>query len=228
MNQGLLLLFLAIAARAAALRRQQTLVVLFLVGCAAPAGQPGAHATGVFAAACAELLRHGGGVAGREGAEARGDGEWQRRVYNWPDKKFRRYYRVKRARFHQLCSALAAPQYLLLRTGSRNGKVITIEQVVGACLRRLATGDGDFFSIAEAHGMAESTLQGRFAHFLRAMRLVYEANTIALPTAAELPAVMKAFEEIAGLPQCCGALDGTHVAWRPVRHRGLRAPAARS
>ena len=116
------------------------------------------------------------------------------------------------AAFFLLCT-LKAPELGLFRPGSRNGKVLYIEQVVGACVRRLAT-TGDFFAIAEDHGMAESTLHGRFPLFLRAVRQVYEATTIALPTADEMPDVMAGFEAIAGFPQCCGALDGTHVPWR--------------
>lgn len=215
MNQpALLALFLVMAgARAAALRRQQMLLLLLLAGPAGHAyGQPAARVAGVFAA-CAQMLRHGGGAAGRVGAQERGDTEWQRRVFSWPERKFRRYYRLKRKRFRQLCEALSAPEHHLFRAGSRNGKVLSIEQVVAACLRRLAS-TSDFFSVAEEHGMAESTLHDRFPLFLRAMRQVYEAKTIALPTAAEMAAVMAGFEAIAGFPQCCGALDGTHIPWR--------------
>ena len=216
MNRAALLaLFIAIAGAHAALQRRQLVLALLLAGgCAGGVGgggQPAAHVAAVFAA-CAHMLRHGGGAAGRVGAMARGDESWQRRVRDWPESKFRRYYRVKRKRFHQLCVALEAPEYHLFRGGSRNGKVLCIEQIVAACLRRLGT-TSDFFSVAEEHGMAESTLHGRFPLFLRAMRQVYEAKSIALPTAAELPAVMAGFQAIAGFPGC-GALDGTHIPWR--------------
>jgi hypothetical protein len=93
MNQpALLALFLVMAgARAAALRRQQMLLLLLLAGPAGHAyGQPAARVAGVFAA-CAQMLRHGGGAAGRVGAQERGDTEWQRRVFSWPERKFRRY-----------------------------------------------------------------------------------------------------------------------------------------
>ena len=150
----LVLLVLIASARAAALRRQQLVVLLLLLAGSGGSADAGACVAGVFSA-CADVLRHGGGTAGRVGALERCDEAWKQRVFRWPEAKFRRYYRVKRKRFFQLCTALKTPELGLFRPGSRNGKVLDIEQVVGACLRRLAT-TGDFFAIAEDHGMAES------------------------------------------------------------------------
>jgi len=208
-----------IANQAAARRRRfLTLAALVATGHVTDTAAPStrlAHAVATGFTAWGASQRHGGSATGRPRTREHGS-DW--RLYQSPERfgevRFRRYYRVSSARFKTLCEAMSKEEYGILRTRSRNGMAITIEQTVGACLRYLGSGS-DLFSCALAHGMGESTLHQKLPLFLRAMRAEYETAAIRLPTAVELPAVMKKFENIQGFPNCWSAIDGTHFPWRP-------------
>lgn len=187
-------------------------------------------AVGATAVACGTLSRavaHGGSAPGRRWSDVRDDGAWRTKLLRWPAVKFRRYYRVSRALFDKLCTDLSSPDLRLARMNNY-GRGVLIQQVVGACLRRLASGE-DLFQIAEAHDMSESLLHERVPLFCKALIKLYCADSIKLPTdEAELKHIMRGYEAIAGLPQCCGSMDGTHIPWRPpadktaeyINHKG--------
>ena len=173
-----------------------------------------------FGSALASVTWHGGSAKGRAWSLPRGE-HWKLVQQRWPTDKFRRYYRVEKTRFQALCADLADPQWRLYRVNSA-GRGLSIEQVVGACLRRLGSG-ADLFSVAEDHGMSEAALHERMRLFCRAVRGLYESDRIKLPTDEdELRGIMRGFSLPAGFVYCCGAIDGTHVPVRPPAEKAAQ------
>ena len=173
-------------------------------------------AVGAAALACGALAHtvfHGGSPPLRRWSDVRDDGAWRTKQVRWSDAKFRRYYRVSRRLFTKLCADLSDPA-LRLERRNNYGRGVSIQQVVGACLRRLASG-GDLFDVAEAHDLSESLLHNRMRLFCKALIQLYCADCIKLPTEEdELRRIMRGFEAIAGFPLCCGCMDGVHMPWR--------------
>lgn len=216
-RQALLILLLACVAAAhlhhESLRRTTVLLTALgsALGAGVGAGLALAGTAGAYSALAA-LMRHGGSLPGRRFTDQRRGG-WPERMSRWSEPKFKRFYRVSRARFKSLCADLSDPA---LRVVRRNGygRGASAEQVVGACLRRLASGE-DYFAVAEDHGISEALLCERFPVFCRAINKLYMETTITLPTGAEIRRVQAGFQTIHGLVGCCGAIDGTHFPFRP-------------
>lgn len=77
-------------------------------------------------------------------------------------------------------------------------------------LHRLGVG-GPLHHVASLYGVGKSTLCKVFRDFIRAI-LKHRNRFISWPNnASRLQAIKDGFEEKQGFPNCCGALDVTHI-----------------
>ena len=169
----------------------------------------------VVVATCARPQMFSGSSKGREFELPRDGGEWFRNypMDRWTARQFTRYYRVPMATFSRLVDELG-PE--MENNGSRSREPIDGRRLIAACLRRLATG-GDLDSIADRHGYSEGRLREAMRLFCRLVRRRFQHSLFGLPTGNRLVEIMERFRVEHGVPQCAGAIDGTHIPWRPPK-----------
>ena len=85
--------------------------------------------------------------------------------------------------------------------------------ITGIVLRRLAVGIS-FFDLGRDFGVGEETARVKCQEFYAVFSRVMLKRVVKLPRGEELKKVMHEFYQTRGLPNCCFALDGTHVPWR--------------
>ncbi|KAE8671986.1 hypothetical protein F3Y22_tig00111877pilonHSYRG00289 [Hibiscus syriacus] len=91
-----------------------------------------------------------------------------------------------------------------------NGKPLSLNDQVAVALRRLSSGES-LSIIGDTFGMNQSAVSQITWRFVEAMEerglhhLSWPSNE------AEMEAIKSKFEKIRGLPNCCGAIDITHV-----------------
>jgi hypothetical protein len=115
---------------------------------------------------------------------------------------FRSHFRISPATMEWLCQQVAP---LVERMDTHYRQSVPVKKRVAMALFRLATG-AKYSEVADKFGLGESTafictrqlcdaLCTRFKHFL------------AFPKPELLDQIAKRFEQISGLPNCCGAID---------------------
>lgn len=92
------------------------------------------------------------------------------------------------------------------------------DALVAVAIRRLGSGDS-LKSVGELFGIEKSTVSKTTSEFLKAMYAKGIDHHLRWPsTEAEMKEVKSKFEKIQGLPNCCGAIDTTHILRsRPAR-----------
>ena len=173
---------------------------------------------GIIAAVCAFHLSSSvkdwkGSVEGRLHEKPR-DSRWfdEFPMDKWDHNDFVNYYRVPMSLFRRLVQMFGGD---LEQGGSTSRDPVSGARIVAACLRRLGTG-GSGKVIADRHGFSEGILRDRLPRFCRLLRRHF-SGLFALPTGQRLVEVIEGFREINGMPQCAGAINGTHIPWRPPR-----------
>jgi DDE superfamily endonuclease len=98
---------------------------------------------------------------------------------------------------------------------------LTVEHIVAAVLYRLAHGAG-LHAVANMFGIAESTVSVLTVEVCSAVVSALMPEVIRMPSADRLQEVVDGFRARSGLPNCVGAVDGTHVPLdvRPPQHAG--------
>lgn len=62
--------------------------------------------------------------------------------------------------------------------------------------------------------MGPSTVREAITSVARALYASY-SHVLQLPqTMEQIKSIMDGFEQIAGIPHCAGAIDGTHIPWK--------------
>ncbi|GMI80688.1 Harbinger family of plant transposase 1 [Hibiscus trionum] len=126
-------------------------------------------------------------------------------------KSFESVFRISRKTFNYICSLVK--EDLMARQSSYtdiNGKPLSLNDQVAVALRRLSSGES-LSIIGDTFGMNQSTVSQITWRFVEAMEerglhhLSWPSNV------AEMEEIKSKFEKIRGLPNCCGAIDITHV-----------------
>lgn len=125
--------------------------------------------------------------------------------------KFESIFKISRKTFNYICSLVRDD--LGAKTSNvvfANGHVMSIEDQVAIALRRLSSGDS-LLSIGLSFGLNHSTVAQvtwRFIEVMeeRGMHHLHWPNS-----EQELKSIKCKFERLRGLPNCCGAIDTTHI-----------------
>ncbi|XWS56545.1 hypothetical protein CRYUN_Cryun09bG0094500 [Craigia yunnanensis] len=126
-------------------------------------------------------------------------------------KSFESVFRISRKTFNYICSLVK--EDMMARQSSFsdiNGKPLSLNDQVAVALRRLSSGES-LSIIGDTFGMNQSTVSQITWRFVEAMeeRGLHHLNWPS--TEAEMEQIKSKFEKIRGLPNCCGAIDITHV-----------------
>ncbi len=138
------------------------------------------------------------------------------------DRAVREALRLPLPAFRNLCDRLRpvlerSPQSFMIR-----GEILTVEHITAAVLYRLAHG-GVVHAVSHMFGIAESTLSLLTREVCNAIVVVLMPEVICLPAAERVREVCHLFRLRSGLPNCFGAVDGTHIQLS-VRPPQSRAP----
>ena len=119
---------------------------------------------------------------------------------------FRRVLRADRKTFWEIVSKVG-PQ--MDKESASKRKCVKVDKRVAVALYHYAHG-GTFFATGEKFGIATSTAHGIVFEFIEVVLAVYQ-DRLVFPTGAKLEQVIKGFESKRQLPNCCGAIDCSHV-----------------
>ncbi|KVI11978.1 hypothetical protein Ccrd_009595 [Cynara cardunculus var. scolymus] len=125
--------------------------------------------------------------------------------------QFESVFKVSRKTFNYICSLISEP--MMAKTTNfvfLNGKSMSLNDQVALALRRLSSGDS-LIGVANFFGTNHSTVSQvtwRFVETLEERGL----HHLQWPsTEHEMTQIKSKFENIRGLPNCCGAIDTTHI-----------------
>lgn len=124
--------------------------------------------------------------------------------------KFESIFKISRKTFDYIGSLveedmLAKTSYYYL-----NGEPLSVNDQVAVALRRLSSGDS-LCTVGESFGMNQSTVSQLTWRFVEAMEERGLHHLCWPSTEAEMEKIKSEFEKIRGLPNCCGAIDTTHI-----------------
>lgn len=91
-----------------------------------------------------------------------------------------------------------------------NGKPMCLNDQVAIALRRLSSGDS-LIAVADSFGTNHSTVSQLTWRFVEAMEERGIHHLQWPSTEQEMTKIKSKFEKIRGLPNCCGAIDTTHI-----------------
>ena len=90
-----------------------------------------------------------------------------------------------------------------------NGRPLSVNDQVAIALRRLSSGDS-LLTVGQSFGVNQSTVSQVTWRFVETME-ERGLHHLRWPTAKEMESIKAQFEDIRGLPNCCGAIDVTHI-----------------
>jgi hypothetical protein len=130
------------------------------------------------------------------------------------DEKFKSFFRVSRKTFDYICSMVkpdlsSRPLSVIITV---EGRVLTVEKQVAIALRRLASGESQH-NVGESFDVGQSIVSQVTWKFVEAME-ERGMHHLKWPDANEMKEIKSKFEMIQGLPNCCGAIDTTHIVMR--------------
>jgi len=130
------------------------------------------------------------------------------------DEKFKSFFSVSRKTFDYICSLVkpdlsSRPLSIIITV---EGRVLTVDKQVAIALRRLASGESQH-NVGESFDVGQSIVSQVTWKFVEALeeRGMHHLNW---PDANEMKEIKSKFEMIQGLPNCCGAIDTTHIIMR--------------
>ncbi|XP_059666212.1 protein ALP1-like isoform X2 [Cornus florida] len=91
-----------------------------------------------------------------------------------------------------------------------NGKLLCLNDRVAVALRRLSSGES-LSAVGDALGINQSTVAQITWRFVEAMEERGLHHLYWPSTEEEMNEIKSKFEKIRGLPNCCGAIDTTHI-----------------
>lgn len=136
-------------------------------------------------------------------------------VSAYEDFRWRNFMGMPRRVFYWMVSEVAD---ILQRQVTRFRKPVPVEIRVGACLHRLVSGH-TYFHVGDRFGLGESTVQELMEEVIQAIITVFGPGYLKWPTGDDLKAVSDGFQRRAGLPNCVGAIDGSHIRIRSPTSR---------
>ncbi|KAG0450276.1 hypothetical protein HPP92_026994 [Vanilla planifolia] len=124
---------------------------------------------------------------------------------------FESVFKMSRKTFNYICSLVRDD--LMAKTSNfsfSNGHLMTIEDQVAIALRRLSSGDS-LLSIGLSFGLNHSTVSAVTWRFVEAMEERGFHHLRWPNSEQEMESIKRKFEKVRGLPNCCGAIDTTHI-----------------
>ena len=109
--------------------------------------------------------------------------------------------------FTYLCNQLR-PR--IMRRNSRFHTAISVEQSVAITIWCLAT-PCEYQTIGHLFGVARSTICVVVHEVCKPVVKVLQPKYIQFPTGDQLQTILAGFEELWNIPQCVGAIDGSHM-----------------
>ncbi|KAL3518251.1 hypothetical protein ACH5RR_020840 [Cinchona calisaya] len=123
---------------------------------------------------------------------------------------FESIFNMSRRTFEYVCSL--AREHMMVKThfAFSNGKPMSLHDQVALALRRLSSGSS-LISIGDSFGTHHSTVSQVTWRFVEAIERKGLHHIRWPSTEKELTEIKSKFEQIGGLPNCCGAIDTTHI-----------------
>eukprot|EP01018_Ginkgo_biloba_P020554 Gb_20352 [translate_table: standard] len=124
---------------------------------------------------------------------------------------FKSFFRVSRKTFDYICSLVKQDLASRPSTSITNneGRMLTIEKQVAIALRRLSSGESQL-TVGESFDVGQSTVSQVTWKFVEAME-ERGMHHLKWPDTNEMEEIKSKFEIIQGMPNCCGAIDTTHI-----------------
>ncbi|XP_010923641.1 protein ANTAGONIST OF LIKE HETEROCHROMATIN PROTEIN 1 [Elaeis guineensis] len=142
---------------------------------------------------------------------------WQKNCNSGPavpsdeDEAFKYFFRVSKKTFEYICSLVRQDLVSRPPSGLINieGRLLSVEKQVAIALRRLASGESQV-SVGAAFGVGQSTVSQVTWRFIESME-ERARHHIKWPDPDRMEQIKTKFETTYGLPNCCGAIDATHI-----------------
>ncbi|KAL2899076.1 Protein ALP1-like [Bienertia sinuspersici] len=125
--------------------------------------------------------------------------------------KFESVFKISRKTFNYICSLVKEDMSVKLGHYSfANGKPLSLNDQVAVALRRLSSGES-LISVGDSFGLHHSTVSQVTWRFVESMEK-RGLHHLQWPTSdEEMTKIKSKFEKIRGFPNCCGAIDTTHI-----------------
>ncbi|XP_057800990.1 protein ANTAGONIST OF LIKE HETEROCHROMATIN PROTEIN 1 [Salvia miltiorrhiza] len=127
------------------------------------------------------------------------------------DQGFKHFFRVSKKSFEYICSLVREDLISRPPSGLINieGRLLSVEKQVAIALRRLASGESQV-SVGASFGVGQSTVSQVTWRFIEAME-ERARHHLKWPDLTQMGRITSGFEALCGLPNCCGAIDSTHI-----------------
>lgn len=124
---------------------------------------------------------------------------------------FKFFFRVARKTFDYICSLVREDLVSRPPSGLINieGRLLSVEKQVAIALRRLASGESQV-SVGASFGVGQSTVSQVTWRFIEALE-ERAKHHLKWPDSNRMEEIKSKFEALFGLPNCCGAIDATHI-----------------
>lgn len=123
---------------------------------------------------------------------------------------FRSTFKVSRKTFDYICSLVKEHMMAKTHFAFTNGKPMALNDQVALALVRLGSGNS-LISIGDSFGAHHSTVSQVTWRFVEAIEERGLRHLQWPSTEQEMTLIKQKFEKIRGLPNCCGAIDTTHI-----------------
>ncbi|PKA59743.1 hypothetical protein AXF42_Ash011867 [Apostasia shenzhenica] len=127
------------------------------------------------------------------------------------DEAFKYFFRVSKKTFEYICSLVREDLVSRPPSGLINieGRLLSVEKQVAIALRRLASGEAQV-SVGTAFGVGQSTVSQVTWRFIESME-DRARHHLKWPEPERIEQTKQALEASFGIPNCCGAIDATHI-----------------
>ncbi|KAG5854939.1 hypothetical protein ANANG_G00043380 [Anguilla anguilla] len=132
---------------------------------------------------------------------------WEIVVPTFTEAQWIKNFRMSKDTFLYLCRRL---QPELGRHDTNYRYCVPIQKIVAIALWKLAT-NSEYRSISHLFGVGIATVCHCVHNFCSSVEKVLMAEVIQCPTSEKLKEMATYFERRWGLPQCVGAIDGSHI-----------------
>ncbi|KAL0418127.1 UNVERIFIED_CONTAM: protein ALP1-like, partial [Sesamum radiatum] len=124
--------------------------------------------------------------------------------------EFRSTFGMSRKTFDYICSLVKEHMMAKTHFAFTNGNPMSLNDQVALALRRLGSGNS-LISIGDSFGTHHSTVSQVTWRFVEAIEENGLHHLRWPSTEREMTEIKSKFEKIRGLPNCCGAIDTTHI-----------------
>ncbi|XP_050237807.1 protein ANTAGONIST OF LIKE HETEROCHROMATIN PROTEIN 1 [Mercurialis annua] len=127
------------------------------------------------------------------------------------EEAFKYFFRVSKQTFEYICSLVREDLISRPPSGLINieGRLLSVEKQVAIAVRRLASGESQV-SVGSAFGVGQSTVSQVTWRFIEALE-ERGRHHLKWPDSSRIEEIKFQFESLFGLPNCCGAIDATHI-----------------